>query len=289
MIRVGIIGSENSHAMAFSKIMNTTDQYPDLRVVAVYGEDAQASRKIQEACEVPLLAESAHAMLGQVDAVMVTSRNGALHPGYAQPFLEAGIPAFIDKPIANDGGAAWALLRLARDKGVPVMGGSSVKFTADALALRSEAQAMAVSDALLGGHMWAPVSMENEYGGFYFYAAHLVETAMRVFGYDVQAVQAVRKPRGVDAMLEYAGYAVHLSFLDGVYHYGGTVLGAQGAITHEISLDGCYDVEMAHFAEMLQSGKMPQPIEEMALPVFVLNALEAAYTTGEAKLIQPLP
>lgn len=286
MVRVGIIGSENSHAMAFSQIMNKSSQYPDLCVVAIYGEDAEASRKVQEACEVPLLAQSAQAMLGQVDAVMVTSRDGALHPGYARPFLEAGIPAFIDKPIAGDGASAWALLRLAQARGVPVMGGSSVKFTADTLALRAEAQSLLSAGNLLGGHVWAPVSMENEYGGFYFYASHLVETALTVFGYDPLSVRALRKPRGVEAMLDYAGFTIHLSFLESVYHYGATVLGTQGAVTRPISLDGCYDVEVAHFAEMLQTGAMPQSIEEMALPIFVMDALKQAYETGEAQAIE---
>ena len=48
MFRIGIIGSENSHAMAFAKIFNGLDpncetQYPDMRVVAVGGSAARGA------------------------------------------------------------------------------------------------------------------------------------------------------------------------------------------------------------------------------------------------------
>ena len=139
MFRVGIIGSENSHAMAFSEIFNLSGKYDDIQVVAIYGEDEEASKKISEKCGVPMM--KPEEMLGKVDAIMVTSRNGKFHPGYARPFIEAGLPAFLDKPIANDGKEAEEIIALARAKGVPVMGGSSTKSVKDTLGLKAVADA----------------------------------------------------------------------------------------------------------------------------------------------------
>lgn len=283
MYRIGIIGSENSHAMAFSEIFNNTDRYPDMRVVGIYGEDAAESRRVAEKCGVELIVGRAGDMLGRVDAMMVTSRNGALHADYARPFIEAGLPTFIDKPIANGGAEAYDMLKLARDKGVPVMGGSSVKFTDTVLALKAAAATAAKEDKLVGGHVWAPVQMVNPYGNFYFYASHLMEVAMMIFGFEPGAVQAVRREKGVGVVLAYDRLCVQLSYTDKVYGYGATVLTADGADTRAISLEACYDAEVEHFADMLRHGKMPQTIEEMALPVFALNAVEKAYETGEAQ------
>ena len=39
MFRVGIIGSENSHAKAFTDIFNASGKYDDIQVVAIWGED----------------------------------------------------------------------------------------------------------------------------------------------------------------------------------------------------------------------------------------------------------
>ena len=100
MFRVGIIGSENSHAKAFTDIFNASGKYDDIQVVAIYGEEEEASQKISETYNVPIM--KPEEMLGKVDAIMVTSRNGKLHPIYARPFIEQGLPAFLDKPIAND-------------------------------------------------------------------------------------------------------------------------------------------------------------------------------------------
>ena len=52
MFKIGIIGSENSHAAAFSEIFNLSGTYDDVRVTAIWGEDMEASRKIAEKCHV---------------------------------------------------------------------------------------------------------------------------------------------------------------------------------------------------------------------------------------------
>ncbi|MBQ8953600.1 MAG: Gfo/Idh/MocA family oxidoreductase [Clostridia bacterium] len=278
MFRVGIIGSENSHALAFSRIFNLSGKYEDIKVVAVWGEDMEASEKIKAECGVDIV--KPEAMLGMVDAVMVTSRNGALHAGYARPFIEAGKPAFIDKPIANDAGEAAALIDLAFEKHVPVMGGSSLKLVAGTLAAREFAQARKAEGELIGGYVFAPVSMDNPYGGFYFYAAHLVETALTIFGYDPIAVTAVRTKAGISCALEYAAFGVSLQFTDGVYNYGATVLGKNGADMRLITLDDAYDREVAHFAKMLRTGEVPQSAHDIVMPVRVLNAIEQSYETG---------
>ena len=41
-------------------------------------------------------------------------RDGKYHAEYARPFLEAGLPAFIDKPFTSDPAGALALAKLAK-------------------------------------------------------------------------------------------------------------------------------------------------------------------------------
>ena len=134
MYRIGILGSENSHASAFSEIFNKPDEngafkYPDCHVVAVGGHYPESNKEVFEKFGLDFIAEKPEDMLGKVDAVMVTARDGKFHPEFARPFVEAGLPMFIDKPFAVDPAEALALVRLAKSKNVPLVGGSSVKQT----------------------------------------------------------------------------------------------------------------------------------------------------------------
>jgi len=283
MFRVGIIGSENSHAKAFTEIFNASGKYDDIKVVAIYGDDEEASKKISEAYGVPMM--KPEEMLGKVDAIMVTSRNGKFHPGYARPFIEAGLPAFLDKPIANCGKEAEEIIALAREKGAPVMGGSSTKAVKDTLEMKAVADAAKAEGKLVGGHVFAPVSMVNEYGNFYFYSSHLAEIALTIFGYDPIAVQAVRTETGVTAILEYKTFAVGLSYTESAYRYGATVVSKDGPTLKEISIADCYEAEVAHFVHMLRTGEVPQCDHDIYFPVKVLNAIEKAYTEGGRQVI----
>ncbi len=276
MFKVGIIGSENSHAAAFSEIFNLSGTYDDVRVTAIWGEDMEASRKIAEKCHVEIVKPMD--MLHQVDAVMVTSRNGALHWGYVRPFIEAGKPAFVDKPLANDYAEAKSIIDLAAEKRVPLVGGSSLKLIADTLALKEAADEARAKGELLGGNVYAPVSLDNPYGGFYFYSSHLIEIALTIFGYDPVAVNAVRTQAGVAVLLEYASYAVTLNYTESAYNYGGVVLTKGGAIGREINMGDAYAREVASFVNMLRTGESDVPARHLALPVRVLNAIEASYT-----------
>ena len=283
MYRIGIIGSENSHAAAFSEIFNVKKTYDDIRVTAIWGEDMEASQKIADKCGVPIV--KPENMLDQVDAVMVTSRNGALHWGYVRPFIEAGKPAFVDKPLANDFAEAKALIDLAAAKHVPLVGGSSLKLIADTLALKDAADEAKAKGELLGGNVYAPVSLDNPYGGFYFYSAHLIEIALTIFGYDPVAVTAVKNAAGVAAVMEYDGYAVTLNYTESAYKYGGVVLAKSGVSGREINMGDAYAREVESFVNMLRKGESDIPACHLAMPVRVLNAIEASYTTGERKEI----
>ncbi len=284
MIRVGIIGSENSHAMAFSKIFNLSGKYEDMRVVAVYGEERAASEAIQRECGVELVCDHPEEMIGRIDALMVTSRDGKLHFPYAKPFLEAGLPAFIDKPVTRDPLQALELVRLAEKRGARLTGGSSVKLVPDTMKLKAAADEQKRLGKLVGGHVWAPVSMQNAYGNFWFYASHLAETALTIFGYHPFAVTAQHTDRGIAAVLDYGAYAVHLTFGDENYNYGATVLGRQ-VTTSAINIGAGYDIEAENFVRIVRGEEPHQNAHDFIEAVCVMDAVLKAAQSGKAERI----
>lgn len=284
MISIGIFGAENSHAMAFSRIFNGGDpRYADLQVVAIGGEEEEACRKIMQECGVGMYAKRPDDMLGLVDAVMITSRDGALHAGYARPFIEKGLPAFIDKPFTRDVSEAEELIALCKKSGARIMGGSSVKLVEDTIALEAVAKDVA-NGRRIGGCVWAPVNMHNAYGDFWFYAAHLVEVCLRIFGVP-NKVQAFRSGDDVTCIARYDDCDVSLHFTEGAYNYGATMLMEKKAETRTIDISDYYALEAEEFAHLVRGGEMPETYEQLAAPVRMIAAIARSIESGKTEEI----
>jgi len=76
---VGIPGMKVTHLW--------TDQADDAPVVAAVGR-------------IPFIVEKAEDVIGQVDAVIISTDDGNDHVRRVRPFVEAGLPVFVDKPLA---------------------------------------------------------------------------------------------------------------------------------------------------------------------------------------------
>ena len=120
MYRIAILGCENSHADAFLNFIIKENLYPDIEVAGVYSNDAEAAAKIQEKFGV-YVAKTPDEFVGKVDGIMITARDGAYHYPYAKPYIESGIPMFIDKPITSDEDEAVAFMRDLKSHGCRVL------------------------------------------------------------------------------------------------------------------------------------------------------------------------
>lgn len=277
MYRIGILGTENSHAEAFTKIFNQSQDYPDIRVTVVGGHVAEASEKLVHDFGV-IREDDPEKMLNMVDAVMVTARDGKYHSAMAMPFIKAGKPAFIDKPFTVDRQEALELIRFAQEKKVPLVGGSSLKYCADTLALKEAFQTIG---EVHGGTVTAPLDMINEYSGFFFYSSHLAEICLTIFGYDPVAVSAFEKKGNVTAVVHYDAFDVSCHYMDGCYQYFGAVYGKDKLESRSIDMSDCYRLECDAFAKMLRTGEMPHSYEHLAKPVDLLIATKESYETGK--------
>ena len=79
----------------------------------------------------------------------------------------------------------------------------------------------------------------------------------------------------------YENYTISNHFCEGMYQYGGTVVTKGGIHTQIITLDDAYANECRVFARMLRTGKMHGTYEQMAQPVFYMDALYRSMQTGE--------
>jgi len=128
VIRTGIIGfSEgNGHPFSFSAIVNGYDSkafseagWPvildylsrqpadmfgigDARIYCAWTQDHSLTQKLCAACNIERAVKAPEEMLGHIDALIIARDDWQTHAKFAMPFLEAGIPVFIDKPLSLD-------------------------------------------------------------------------------------------------------------------------------------------------------------------------------------------
>lgn len=283
--RIGIIGAENYHAKEFTGFFNKPDadgnlMYPDCHVTLVYGHYPEENEKLVKEFGADKVAESIEEMVKNVDAVMITARDGKFHAEFARPFIEAGIPAFIDKPFTCDTKEAVELVRLAKEKGVPLCGGSSLKYAEAIQELKAKVDGL--GEKTKGGYIAAPLDFASVYSGFWFYASHAAEMCLETFGWAPKSVLATEKNGNVQAIVEYENFSVNCAFVNQNYTtYTGVVFGVSDTERKAVVLDNVFRFECNTFVEMLRSGKMSHSYEELIAPVFFLDAVKRSYETGE--------
>jgi len=275
--KVAILGTESSHARAFAQLLQK-NKYVEL--IGAYGTEPEANRKFKEAYGVNCSSLSPDAYRGKVDGVLITARNGADHLALARPYLTSGMTVFVDKPLCNETAEAEELIKLAKQNGVRLCGGSSLKHAPSLLRLRHYVQTEPAP--IVGGSLSAPVEMESVYGGFLFYAPHLVEMALTVFGNKIRSVRAIRHGESVTALLNYGDFCVSLFF--GCDAYTASV----SFRTHEkhcgVSLESIpslYAKELAEFCALLLGKEEAPDPSALADHVRIANAIRLAYETQE--------
>lgn len=141
-LRLGVIGMSegNGHPFSWSAILNGYDRdamascpfpaipkylaeraYPqdflaDAAVTHVWTQDPVLSRHIAAASLIGAVVDRPEDMIGQVDGILLARDDAESHERFAKPFLLAGLPIYIDKPLSLSRAGAEALLDLAGTK-----------------------------------------------------------------------------------------------------------------------------------------------------------------------------
>jgi predicted dehydrogenase len=293
MYRIGIIGAENSHAMAFSRIVNVPDpetgklSYPDVRIVGVYGPEEEPAQRIMDEVGVDFIAQSPEEFHGKVDAMCITSRKGSRHYQYAIPFVERGMPVFVDKPFTADTAEAEGLIAAAKKSGAKLFGGSSVKYAGDAVILKHIVRRLIARGELITAGLNFAADPASEHDGFFFYAPHLTETALEIFGTEVKSLITTEKSGSRISLWRYPQFDITLNFTRGTHESSALLFTAKGNIYREID-DGhhvdsslAYRKQIEYFIHMLRTGEMPASYEDLVLPVKLISAIEESVKTGK--------
>lgn len=233
MIRLGMIGLNegNGHPFSYSAIFNgydpvALDKYCPFslikeylprehrnevfieggKVTHIWTQSRSLSVDVAKVSLIPNIVDNLEDLLGEVDAVILARDDPWNHLSMAKPFLERGIPIFIDKQLASTTEDFHEFLKLTGPD-YPLMAGSSMRFTRDVEKARSTMKWRDVKSI----HGMSRVSWIR-------YGHHLFEGIAPIWGTDVVSVRSLNQKPGHDVVqMRYrSGLHVILEFIEKV-------------------------------------------------------------------------
>jgi hypothetical protein len=187
-IRLGIIGTDTSHVIEFTKFFNDSlspDHVPGAVIVAAYkggspdiessasrvneyAEQLRTKWNIKFYADIPTLCKN-------VDAVLLESVDGRVHLEQVKPVFAAHKPVFIDKPLAATLEDAREIARLGKQSDTPWFSASSLRYGEIATQLKFP--------DLLGAITWGPGPLEPHHQlDLSWYAIHPIEMLYALMG-----------------------------------------------------------------------------------------------------------
>lgn len=287
-VRLGIIGSENSHALRIAEMSNVACHVP-MRVTHLWGETPESRDATALKGKIPHIVDDWHKMAGQVDGVMIDHRHGDLHEEPARHFLSLGLPVFVDKPMTCRLETSLGLVRLAEEHKAPLLTFSSkplhAAFQAFAENLRATGGARAI-------HSCGPANIHSKHGGVFFYGIHQVDAAVEILGTEAEfAVCHVSGKNAVAVILFSGGRSATIQLLeDGSpgFHWSAHLDDGRTVSQPDKSDELPYLKSAQLVCDLLEKGAVPFSTARMLAPVAILEAMARSLESGRMELVAPL-
>lgn len=201
-LRLGMIGLDTSHVIAFTRLLNdpaAKNHVPGGKVVVAFkggSPDIESSanrvdaysKQLQDQFGVKIVPDLVE-LCQQVDAVLLESVDGRPHLEQARPVIQARKPLFIDKPVAGSLRDAVEIYRLAREKAVPVFSSSSYRFYES----MTELKQTDVGE-IRGAISYGPAHQEPHHPDLFWYGVHPSEALFTVLGPGCESVVRTSTP-----------------------------------------------------------------------------------------------
>lgn len=291
MIRLGIVDFDTSHVVAFTQRLNHVgtgeDQWIDGAqiVIGCPGTSLLSPERVpgfteqMKSYDVPLVDDPTE-MIGKIDGVLIESVDGSVHYDRAKPFLEAGIPMFIDKPFTCSLAHAKAIAELAQKNNVPVFSSSSLRYGLEVQEVHAKADEWG---AVVGVDAYSPGPLHPRNPGLFHYGIHGVETLYALMGAGCDSVWAV-STEGVDVVTgawNDGRVGSVRATRAGAHSYGFTAFCEKRVVNTAINAGAIYRELLKQIVAHFQNGKSPVALDEMIeIVAFIEAAMASAAQDG---------
>jgi virulence factor len=289
MIKLGILDFDTSHCVAFTQrlnqIGNDKEQFVEGAkiVIGCPGESKLSPERVEGFTKqmkdygVPLVDKPTD-MIGKVDGMLIEAVDGTVHYERAKPFLEAGIPCFVDKPYTCSTDDAKKIAELAAKKKVPVFSSSSLRYAPEVVDFVADPK----RGKLVGCVVYAPASLSpipERNAGLYHYGIHGVEILYTLMGPGCKRVTCTHE-KGVDvATGQWADgrVATLRGIRAGQSDYGFVGFSEKAVQSVKVGTKFIYRELLKKIVEMFKTGKAPVEIAET---IEIMAFIEAANKSG---------
>jgi len=295
-IKVGIVGLDTSHVVAFTQLLNdpkNPNHIPGARVIAAFkggSPDVESSstrlegftKTLQEKWGVEIV-DSVEALCTKVDAVLLESVDGRPHLAQAKPIFAAKKKVFIDKPLAGSYADGVEIARLAKESGTPFFSASAVRFY-EAITKTKEDPALG---KILGCDAFSPASLEPHHPDLFWYGVHGVEALFTVMGPGCESVRCTfdKDTHLVVGRWKDGRTATYRGIRKGKADYGVTIFGEK-AVRSSLAVQAKNDYHnlVVEIVKFFKTGTPPVSVEEMLEVLAFMQAADVSKAKGGAEV-----
>lgn len=286
-LKLGILDFDTSHVTQFTmrlnhKLVEESQFVLGAKVVVGCAGESKLSperipgfTKTMQELGVPLV-EKPTDMIGKVDGMLIEAVDGSVHWERVKPFLEAGIPCFIDKPFACSVVEAKKIIDLAEKKKVPIFSSSSLRYAPDIVEYQNNQKK---HGTILGASVYSPCALHERNPGLFHYGIHGCEMLFSLMGPGCEMV-ATAHQKGVDlvtATWKDGRLASFRGIRDGKSGYGFTAFASKSVEQVTVKTDMIYKELLKKIVEFFKTGKSPVPPRET---LEIIAFIEAANRSG---------
>lgn len=239
-------------------------------VTHIWTQDKKISKHVAAASLIKNIVDNPDDMIGKVDAVLLARDDGENHLPMAKPFIEAGVPILIDKPLTDRQEDLPQFVKYY-EQGKIIMSCSSARFSRSVLELKKQNKP---------GKILTANGVSPKY--WRTYGIHLIEGIYAVMGGGIASAQNVGKKDEEIVHLQYQDgrHAVLQTFAyitsGNMFFYGEKGCQAVG------DPDAFFQFKnmISHFIGWLRTGRPPFDWRETIETVKVVIAGEKSLAEG---------
>ena len=288
VFRIGMIGLDTSHVIAFTRVINDPNNNYGCRVVVGYcggSPDIPSSANRVEKYTNQLrdefgveIVDTIEELCQKVDGVLLESVDGRPHLKQVKPVIAAKKPVFIDKPMAGSLADVIEIFRLAKENKVPCWSSSSLRYQPGIIGMNGSEKVGQV----LGCDAFSPCSLEEHHPDLYWYGVHGVEILYTIMGPGCETVRRVqtKDTEFVVGVWKDGRIGTFRGTRSGKHDYGAMMFGSKG-IVRSGGYTG-YKSLVDEIVKFFKTGNVPIPEEETIEIFAFMSAADESKAKGGA-------